>query len=71
MKKNIAKKLAKRKRKIDKRLEKRNWEDQPRPIMTGGNIHYDIDGRHQAISNGGIGNPEGFQISKIKIDKYP
>lgn len=56
MKKNISKKLAKRKRKISNRLEKRNWEDQPRPMMTGSNIHYDVDGRHQAISNGGIGN---------------
>lgn len=56
MKKNISKKLAKRKRKIRKRLEKRNWADQSRPMMTGGTIHYDVDGRHQAISNGGIGN---------------
>jgi len=56
VKKNITKKLAKRKRKIRKRLKKRNWEDQPRPMMTGSNIRYDVDGRRQAISNGGIGN---------------
>jgi len=56
VKKNISKKLAKRKRKIAKRLQKRNWQDQPRPMMRGGNIRYDIDGRHQAIAYGGIGN---------------
>jgi hypothetical protein len=56
VKRNIAKKLAKRKRKISKRLEKRNWCDQPRPMMSGSNICYDVDGRHQAIVSGGIGN---------------
>jgi hypothetical protein len=56
VKRNIAKKLAKRKRKISKRLEKRNWSHQPRPMMTGSNICYDVDGRHQAIACGGIGN---------------
>ncbi|MGD8887516.1 MAG: hypothetical protein PVG44_19085 [Desulfobacterales bacterium] len=25
-------------------------------MMAGGNIRYDVDGRHQAISYGGIGN---------------
>jgi DDE family transposase len=56
VKRNILKKLAKRKRKISKRLKRRNWSDQPRPMMNGGNIHYEIDGRHQGISCGGIGN---------------
>lgn len=55
MKRNIAKKLAKRKRKISKRLEKRNWPEQPRPMFSGANICYDVDGRHEAISYGGIG----------------
>ena len=69
MKKNIAKKLAKRKRKISKRLEKRNWSDQPRPMMTGSNIRYDIDGRHQAISNGGIGNIHQLALRTGLIDE--
>ena len=55
MKKNIRKKLAKRKRKIEKRTQKRNWSHQSTPMMTGRNICYDIDGRHQAIAYGGIG----------------
>jgi len=49
------KKLEKRKRKIAKKLKKKNWEDQPRPMFSGSNIHYDIDGRHSGISCGGIG----------------
>jgi len=55
VKKSIIKKLAKRKRKIAKRLNK-DWSMQPRPIMTGSNICYDVDGRHQGTACGGIGN---------------
>lgn len=55
MKRNIFKKLAKRKKKISKRLEKRNWENQLKPMFSSANIRYDIDGRHQGIASGGIG----------------
>ncbi len=55
MKLNISKKLAKRKKKITKRLKKRNWESQSHPMFSASNIHYDIDGRNKGIANGGIG----------------
>ena len=55
MNKNINKKLAKRKKKISKKLKKRNWTDQARPMFKASNIHYEIDGRLQGISHGGIG----------------
>ena len=55
MKRNISKKLEKRKKKIIKRLKKRNWENQPHPMLSASNIHYDIDGRNKGIANGGIG----------------
>ena len=55
MKRNISKKLAKRKKKIAKKLKKRNWQHQPQPMFAGTNIHYDIDGRNKGIANGGIG----------------
>ena len=55
MTKNIDKKLAKRKRKISKKLKKRNWTQQPHPMFKASNIHYEFDGRHQGISYGGIG----------------
>jgi len=51
----MAKKLKKRKRALKKRVEKRNWEDQPRPVFSGSNIYYEFDGRQKGISNGGIG----------------
>jgi hypothetical protein len=47
--------LSKRKRRIEKRLERRNWEDQERPMFKGSNIHYELDGRDQGIACGGIG----------------
>lgn len=55
MRSNTQRNIEKRKRKIDKKLKKRNWEDQPHPMLRGSNIHYDIDGRHSGISCGGIG----------------
>lgn len=55
VKRSIAKKLAKRKKKISNRVDKRNWPEQPRPMLGGANICYDVDGRHEAISYGGVG----------------
>jgi len=31
------------------------WSDQPEPIMTGGNIHYEMSEKTRAINCGGIG----------------
>ena len=47
--------MKRRKKKIEKRLERRNWEDQPRPMFQGTNIHYEVDGRNKGIAQGGIG----------------
>ena len=55
MKKNNSKNLAKRKEKINQRLIKRQWPDQPNPMLAGSNIHYEMDGRHKGIASGGIG----------------
>jgi len=55
VKKNNSKNLAKRKRKINKRLKRKQWEDQPKPMFNALNIHYEIDGRHKGIASGGIG----------------
>jgi ribosomal protein L44E len=69
VKKSISKKLAKSKRKISKKLKKRNWSNQPRPMMSGSNIRYDIDGRHQAICNGGIGNIHQLALRTGLVDE--
>jgi hypothetical protein len=49
------KNLDRRKKKIEKRLERRNWEAQHRPMLGGSNIHYEVDGRKKGIAQGGIG----------------
>ncbi len=55
MKKNNNKILAKRKKKIKKRLKRKQWENQLTPMFSASNIHYEMDGRHKGIANGGIG----------------
>lgn len=55
MNKNIIKNLAKRKKKINERTKRRNWDDQSKPMFSGSNIHYEFDGRNIGISGGGIG----------------
>ena len=55
MKKNNTKILEKRKRKIAKRLERKQWKSQEKPMFAASNIHYEIDGRHEGIACGGIG----------------
>jgi hypothetical protein len=48
-------KLARRKARIQKRLRPRRWKDQPRPMLTARNIHYQVAGRTRAVGCGGIG----------------
>lgn len=55
MKKVKHKVLARRKRKIEKRLRRKNWTNQPKPMLKASNIHYQMDGRHKGIAYGGIG----------------
>jgi hypothetical protein len=47
--------LRRCKRKIGKRLARREWTDQPKPMFAAGNIHYEMAERTRAISCGGIG----------------
>jgi hypothetical protein len=53
--KKVNKILEKRKQNIIDRLRKKQWEHQISPMLSGSNIHYEIDGRHQGHSSGGIG----------------
>jgi hypothetical protein len=67
------KNLWERKRKIEKRLERRNWEEQERPMFKGSNIHYELDGRDKGIACGGIGviHTLAKRIGLVKgIDKH-
>ncbi len=48
--------LRKRKRRIERRLDpKKAWCDQPEPMMTARNIHYEMAAKTRGIACGGIG----------------
>ena len=47
--------LMNRKRRIQWRLRDRDWTDQPRPMFSAGNIHYELADRARGLGPGGIG----------------
>jgi hypothetical protein len=56
VKRTYPKILRNRKRRIERRLDaNRFWSDQPEPIMTASNIHYEMAEKGRAINCGGIG----------------
>lgn len=52
---NYPKILRNRKRRIERRLAPRHWEDQPEPMLRGRNLHYELSGRIVATAYGGMG----------------
>jgi len=55
VKKKDIKILQKRKRKLKKRIERRQWEPQSQPMFSAKNIQYEMADRVRAINCGGIG----------------
>jgi hypothetical protein len=51
----IAKNLANRKRRIDRRLDKENYDSGEEPMLTARNLQYEIASRTRGIVHGGIG----------------
>lgn len=51
----IRKKLAQGKRRIERRLDKRDLRGCERPMITASNIDYEIAGRTRAVAAGGLG----------------
>ena len=47
--------LRNRKRRIQRRLAPRNWEQQEAPMLRGSNIHYELSDKTRASGYGGIG----------------
>src|SRR6266436_918666 len=47
--------LRNRKRRIERRLARRQWEDQLQPMMRGSNIHYELSDKTRASAYGGMG----------------
>ena len=48
-------KSVRRKRRIQRRLGKRHWDEQAEPMFRAANIHYDVADRTRALGVGGIG----------------
>ena len=55
MKRITRKLLAKRKRRIERRLRKMQWAEQPQPMLTARNIQYELADKSQGVACGGIG----------------
>lgn len=47
--------IRERKGKIERRLRRKQWAAQPKPMMAGGNIHYEMSEKAEAITCGGVG----------------
>ncbi len=47
--------IRNRKRRIERRLRRKQYEDQPKAVMAASNIHYEMGEKTQGISCGGIG----------------
>ena len=55
MKENDSRILRRRKRKLSKRVERKEWPEQPRPMFRAQNIQYEMAERTRAIDCGAIG----------------
>ena len=56
MSRSYRKIIRNRKRRIERRLDpKKAWSNQPKPMMTASNIHYEMSEKTRAINCGGIG----------------
>ena len=55
MNRSYRKILRNRKQRIGRRLEPKNWEDQPRPMLAASNIHYEMSSRVAGLGCGGVG----------------
>jgi hypothetical protein len=62
----LRRKLAHRKRRIQKRLDKRKLPDCSKPILTASNIHYEVSERSHGIAYGGIGAIV-LLVSKLRL----
>jgi hypothetical protein len=56
------------KQNLEKRLERKQYEDQPRPMFKDSNLRYEIAERVRAIGSGGIGAIHKL-VCKLKLDR--
>ncbi len=55
MKRTYPKILRNRKQRIARRLQPRHWSEQPEPMLSASNIHYEMAQKAEGIGTGGIG----------------
>ena len=55
MKKKDIKILRQRKRKLQQRLRRKQWEEQSQPMLAARNVQFEVADRTRAIDCGGIG----------------
>lgn len=68
MKKRDHKILRRDKRNIEKRLERKHYEDQPDPMFRDSNISYEVAERTRAVGFGGIGAIHKL-VCRLKLDQ--
>lgn len=68
MNKKIAQILGKKKKQVEKRLQRKQYEDQAQPMFQGGNLHYDLAEKVSAIGFGGIGAMHSL-VRKLRLDR--
>ena len=68
MKKADHKILTRDKRKLQKRLARKFWSDQPKPMFGPANIHYEMAERSRALGFGGIGAIHTM-VSRLRLDE--
>ena len=68
MKRRIRKQLAKRKRRVERRLDKNDNRGAERPMLTATNIQYEIADRTEAVAAGGIGAMH-LMAGRLELDK--
>jgi hypothetical protein len=66
VKRTYPKILRNRKNRIARRLRVRPWPDQPEPMMTATNIHYELSDKARGTSYGGIGAVH-LMVHKLKL----
>ena len=55
MSKSRQQKVKNGKRRIERRLRRKNWSQQDEPMFKANNIHYELSERTRGIGVGGIG----------------
>ena len=68
MKKNVAKKLKQRKRKIQKRLAKNSFPEKPGPMLNPDPIRYEMGERDRGMIYGGVGAMQ-LLVRRLKLDE--